>query len=302
MSKFRGLPEDKRMRHDSHFVEEITSTRSESIGRLIDLDRIEPNPHQPRKNFGDLSEMVASIKEKGVLEPILVRALEGGRFEIIAGERRYQASKLAGLRHVPAIEVDVDNRGMLEISLIENLQRKDLTPFEEAAAIQRLCDQFRYTHEEIARKLGKSRTVITEALSLNRMPETVQERCRQADIESKSMLLQIVRQDSEEAMHRLVDRITGDGITREQARRFNRSESSDERRPKRYVFRYAPEDEAFQFSLSFPRPDVQKAELVTALQSVLERLIRELREDAGVSVAAPTVSRKARAEETTVQA
>ena len=302
MSKFRGLPEDKRMRHDSHFVEEITSTRSESIGRLIDLDRIEPNPHQPRKNFGDLSEMVASIKEKGVLEPILVRALEGGRFEIIAGERRYQPSKIAGLRHVPAIEVDVDNRGMLEISLIENLQRKDLTPFEEAAAIQRLCDQFRYTHEEIARKLGKSRTVITEALSLNRMPETVQERCRQADIESKSMLLQIVRQDSEEAMHRLVDRITGDGITREQARRFNRSESSDERRPKRYVFRYAPEDEAFQFSLSFPRPDVQKAELVTALQSVLERLIRELREDSGASAVGPTASRKGRAEETTAQA
>jgi len=287
------------MRHDSHFVEEITSTRSEAIGRLIDIERIEPNPHQPRKNFGDLSEMVASIKEKGVLEPILVRALEGGRFEIIAGERRYQASKIAGLRHVPSIEVDVDNRGMLEISLIENLQRKDLTPFEEAAAIQRLCDQFRYTHEEIARKLGKSRTVITEALSLNRMPEAVQERCRQADIESKSMLLQIVRQDSEEAMHRLVDKITGEGITREQARRFNKAESSDERRPKRYVFRYAPEDEAFQFSLSFPRPDVQKAELVTALQSVLERLIRELHDDARKASVATTVSPKTRAAETT---
>jgi ParB family transcriptional regulator, chromosome partitioning protein len=296
VSKFRGLPEDKRMRHDSHFVEEITSTRSESIGRLIDLDRIEPNPHQPRKNFGDLSEMVASIKEKGVLEPILVRALEGGRFEIIAGERRYQASKLAGLRHVPAIEVDVDNRGMLEISLIENLQRKDLTPFEEAAAIQRLCDQFRYTHEEIARKLGKSRTVITEALSLNRMPEAVQERCRQADIESKSMLLQIVRQENEDAMHRLVDRITGDGITREQARRFNRSDAGEERKPKRYVFRYAPEDEAFQFSLSFPKQDVQKAELVTALQSVLERLIRELRED-NASMPATTAPRRGRAPE-----
>ena len=286
------------MRHDSHFVEEITSTRSESIGRLIDIDRIEPNPHQPRKNFGDLSDMVASIKEKGVLEPILVRALEGGRFEIIAGERRYQASKIAGLRHVPSIEVDVDNRGMLEISLIENLQRKDLTPFEEAGAIQRLCDQFRYTHEEIARKLGKSRTVITEALSLNRMPETVQERCRQADIESKSMLLQIVRQDSEEAMHRLVDRITGDGITREQARRFNKAESSDERRPKRYVFRYAPEDDAFQFSLSFPRQNVQKAELVKALQSVLERLIKELHEDARTPSVAPASSRKSRGVET----
>jgi ParB family chromosome partitioning protein len=268
------------MRHDSHFVEEITSNRSESIGRLIDIDRIEPNPHQPRKSFGDLSEMVASIKEKGVLEPILVRAIDGGRFEIIAGERRYQASKLAGLRHVPSIEVDVDNRGMLEISLIENLQRKDLTPFEEAAAIQRLCDQFRYTHEEIARKLGKSRTVITEALSLNRMPETVQERCRQADIESKSMLLQIVRQDSEEAMHKLVDKITGDGITREEARRFNRDENPEARRPKRYVFRFAPEDEAFQFSLSFPKAEVEKSELVVALQSVLERLIRELHDDA----------------------
>jgi ParB family chromosome partitioning protein len=288
------------MRHDSHFVEEITSTRSESIGRLIDIDRIEPNPHQPRKNFGDLSEMVASIKEKGVLEPILVRALEGGRFEIIAGERRYQASRMAGLRHVPSIEVDVDNRGMLEISLIENLQRKDLTPFEEAAAIQRLCDQFRYTHEEIARKLGKSRTVITEALSLNRMPEAVQERCRQADIESKSMLLQIVRQESEEAMHRLVDRITGEGITREQARRFNKAHSSDERRPKRYVFRYSPDDDAFQFSLSFPRPDVQKAELVTALQAVLERLIRELHDDARGPAAATSNSRKATAPEASV--
>jgi ParB family chromosome partitioning protein len=285
------------MRHDSHFVEEITSTRSESIGRLIDIDRIEPNPHQPRKNFGDLSEMVASIKEKGVLEPILVRAIDGGRFEIIAGERRYQASKLAGLRHVPSIEVDVDNRGMLEISLIENLQRKDLTPFEEAAAIQRLCDQFRYTHEEIARKLGKSRTVITEALSLNRMPEAVQERCRQADIESKSMLLQIVRQETEDAMHQLVDRITGDGITREQARRFNKAETSDERRPKRFVFRYAPDDEAFQFSLSFPRQDVQKSELVSALQAILEKLVRELHEDAKGQAASAVSPRKTRGPE-----
>jgi len=159
------------MRHDSHFVEEITSTRSESIGRLIDIDRIEPNPHQPRKNFGDLSDMVASIKEKGVLEPILVRAVEGGRFEIIAGERRYQASKIAGLRHVPVHRGRCRQPRMLEISLIENLQRKDLTPFEEAGRHSAALRPVRYTHEEIARKLGKSRTVITEALSLNRMPE-----------------------------------------------------------------------------------------------------------------------------------
>lgn len=273
MSKFRGLPQDRKMRHDSHFVEEITSTRSESIGRLIDIERIEPNPNQPRKNFGDLSEMVASIKEKGILEPILVRVHEG-KFQIIAGERRYQAAKIAGLRHLPCIEVDVDHRGMLEISLIENLQRKDLTPFEEAAAIQRLCDQFRYTHEEIARKLGKSRTVITEALSLNRMPQDVQERCRRADIESKSMLLQIVRQETAEQMHHLVDKITGEGYTREDARRFNRDEPGAPK-IKRFVYRYRPENETFQVQLTFEKPDVDRGELIMALRELLERLLQE---------------------------
>ena len=128
MSRLSGLPEAKKMRHDSHFVEEVTSQRSESVGRMIDLRRIAPNPHQPRKEFGDLSEMVASVKEKGILEPILVRSHDG-RYEIIAGERRYQAAKLAGLQRIPCIEVDVDERGMLEMSLIENLQRRDLIPF-----------------------------------------------------------------------------------------------------------------------------------------------------------------------------
>lgn len=260
------------MRHDSHFVEEITAQRSEAIGRLIDITRVEPNPHQPRKDFGDLSELVASIKEKGILEPILVRSEESGGFLIIAGERRYQAALLAGLQRVPCIEVDVDNRGMLEISLIENLQRKDLTPFEEAAALQRLCDQFRYTHEEIARKLGKSRTVITEALCLNRMPEAVQERCRQADISSKSMLLQIVRQESEEAMHGLIDRISGEGITREEARRHNRDDAARARRSQSYTFRWKPEDDAFQFRLTFRKPDVDRTELIHALQVILKRL------------------------------
>ncbi|HEX5044541.1 MAG TPA: ParB/RepB/Spo0J family partition protein [Candidatus Polarisedimenticolaceae bacterium] len=274
MSKFRGLPPEKRMRHDSHFVEEITSQRSESVGRLIDIDKIEPNPHQPRKQFGDLSEMVASVKEKGILEPILVRSFEG-KFQIIAGERRYQAAKAAGLQRLPCIEVDVDHRGMLEISLIENLQRKDLTAFEEAAALQRLVEQFRYTHDEIARKLGKSRTVVTEMLALNRMPEEIQERCRQADIVSKSMLLQVVRQETLEEMHRLLDRIAGDGISRDEARRFNRTPEKAGRRAKHYTFRYRPQDSAFQFSLVFKKPQVERDELIAALQDVVRRLLEE---------------------------
>jgi ParB family chromosome partitioning protein len=262
------------MRHDSHFVEEITSQRGDAIGQLVDIERIEPNPHQPRKHFGDLSEMVASIKEKGILEPILVRSHEG-KYQIIAGERRYQAAKIAGLQHLPCVEVDVDSRGMLEISLIENLQRKDLSPFEESAAIQRLCDQFRYTHEEIARKLGKSRTVITEALSLNRMPEEIQERCRQADIISKSMLLQIVRLDTTQEMHKLIDKISGEGITRDEARRLNRPEAPS--RPRRYTFRYKPEDQAFQMSLTFNKPDVEPTELISVLRQLLKDLEAEAR-------------------------
>jgi ParB family chromosome partitioning protein len=259
------------MRHDSHFVEEITSQRTETVGRLIDIDKIEPNPHQPRKQFGDLSEMVASVKEKGILEPILVRSFEG-KFQIIAGERRYQAAKLAGLHRLPCIEVDVDHRGMLEISLIENLQRKDLTAFEEAAALQRLVEQFRYTHDEIARKLGKSRTVVTEMLALNRMPEEIQERCRQADIVSKSMLLQVVRQETLEEMHRLLDRIAGDGMSREEARRFNRTPEKAGRRAKNFTLRYRPHDSAFQFSMVFRKPQVERQELIAALQDVLLRL------------------------------
>ena len=286
MSKLRGLPQEKTMRHDSHFVDEITSTRTDAVGRLIDIQRIEPNPHQPRKDFGDLTDMVASIKEKGILEPILVRG-QGGRFQIIAGERRYQAAKLAGLRNLPCIEVDVDNRGMLEISLIENLQRKDLHPFEESEAILSLSDQFRYTHEEIARKLGKSRPVITEALSLCRIPQEVRDRCRQADITSKSMLLQVARQDGTEAMLQLVEKIAGEGLTREEARRVGSRASGQGRRAKRFVYRFKPEDEAFHFMVSFARPKVDRTELIEALRGVLARLLAEDGGERPVGTAAP---------------
>lgn len=272
MPRMSGLPETRRMRHDSHFVDEVTSQRSESIGRMLDIRRVQPNPHQPRKDFGDLSEMVVSVKEKGILEPILVRSHEG-QYQIIAGERRYQAARLAGLQRIPCIEVDVDARGMLEISLIENLQRRDLTPFEEAAAIQRLSDQFRYTHEEIAKKLGKSRTVITEILSLNRIPEEVQERCRQADIVSKSMLLQIVRLPTAEKMHAMIDKIASEGMTREEARDYKREQRQTKRR--NFTFRFKPEDRDYRFTLTFARPEIERKELIQTLHEILAQLVAD---------------------------
>jgi len=122
------------MRHDEHYVEALAASASSPIGRLLPIDQLDPNPNQPRQVMGDLSELVASIAEKGIIEPIIVRRRQD-RFQIIAGERRYQAAVQAGLPEVPVIIRDIDDDEVTEIALIENLQRKDLTPFEEAEAL-----------------------------------------------------------------------------------------------------------------------------------------------------------------------
>ena len=169
MSKQKGLPEFRRMRHDFHFVDNLSSGSTVTVGRMIPVDLLVPNPDQPRRSFGEIEDLVSSIKDKGVLEPLLVRPV-AEKFQIIAGERRYRASIEAGLSQIPCIEIDVDDRGVLEISLIENLQRRDLSPFEEADGLHKLSEKFLYTHEEIARKLAKSRSSITETLTLTQIP------------------------------------------------------------------------------------------------------------------------------------
>ena len=215
----RGLPATVRMRHDEHYVEALTSSAGAPIGRMVPIDQLDPNPNQPRQVMGDLSELMASIAEKGIIEPIIVRQ-RGGRFQIVAGERRYQAAVQVGLREIPIVIREVDDNEIIEIALIENIQRKDLTPFEEAEALQSLAERCGYTHEDMARRLGKSRTSITESLSLNNMPDEVKNLCRLADIPSKSLLLQIVRQGDPQKMVALVEKIARDGgATREAVRK-----------------------------------------------------------------------------------
>jgi len=269
------------MRHDRHFVEELTSERQGYFGRIIDIGQLEPNPHQPRKQFGDLSDLVSSIKEKGILQAILVRRHDD-RFQIIAGERRYQAALLAGLSQVPCVEIDVDNRGRLEISLIENLQRTDLTPFEEAAALQKLCDQFGYTHEQAAKKLGKSRTSVTETLSLNRLSEEIQDLCRQADISSRSTLLEVVRQRTTDEMRSLVSHIATHSLKREDVRDLKRD--SGKRRTSRtrnFVYHYQAPERQYSFHLRFSRAQVAQEEIIRALREVLQRLLSETADQTG---------------------
>src|SRR5256885_12690067 len=160
------------MRHDAHYVEQLTSFSGAAVGRMIRVDQIRPNPDQPRKSLGDWTELTESIREKGVLEPLLVRFMpREDCYYIISGERRYHASRAAGLREVPCIEKMADDAETLEIALIENIQRKDLTPFEEADGLHRLATQFEYTHEDVAKKIGRARSSVTETLSLRNIPD-----------------------------------------------------------------------------------------------------------------------------------
>jgi ParB family chromosome partitioning protein len=261
------------MRHDEHYVDALAASAGAPIGRLIPIDQIDPNPNQPRQVMGDLSELMASISEKGILEPLVVRQ-RGNRFQIVAGERRYQAAVQVGLRELPAVLRDVDDTEVIELALIENLQRKDLTPFEEAEALHGLADRCGYTHEDLARKLGKSRTSVTESLALMGMPDEVRNLCRLADISAKSLLLQVVRQDTPEKMTRLIEKIASQGgATRQQLREATAKPKAG--RPKHYVFAYRPETKAFNLKLSFTKARVNRDEIIDALENIIRDLRKE---------------------------
>jgi len=271
-----GLPSTVRMRHDTHFVDQLVRPSGDSIGRLIPIEEIAPNPDQPRQNLGDLSELISSIREKGVLEPLLVRKV-GGRFQIIAGERRYRAAIEAGLDEVPCVVRESSDAEMMELALVENLQRKDLTAFEEADGLKVLADAYGYTHEMMAEKVGRSRSSVTETLALTAMPEDVRELCRRADIQSKSVLLQIVRQNSPEKMTALLERLQKEGPTRAEARRLTKERSTPRGRgrPRHYVFKYQPKGEGFSLSLQFKKSQVPRAEVIGVLESILAKLRTE---------------------------
>jgi ParB family chromosome partitioning protein len=269
-----GLPDTIRMRHDTHFVDQLMRPSGESIGRLIPIEEIDPNPHQPRHSMGDLAELTASIREKGVLEPLLVRR-HGSRYQIIAGERRYRAAAEAGISELPCVIRESSDAETMEIALIENLQRKDLTPFEEADGLRVLAERFGYTHEDMAEKLGKSRTTITESLSLATMPDEVRELCRLADITSKSLLLQIVRQGDSSKMMGLIERLQSQGsgtVTRAEARAIAASREPKRGRPRNFVFKLQPKGGSFSLALQFKKAQVEREEIIRTLEEILESL------------------------------
>lgn len=290
MSK-RGLPTGISMRHDSHYVEEL-SRSNRTIGKILPIEKIEPNPDQPRVEIGDLTELASSIKEKGVLEPLLVKPVrETGTWMIIAGERRWRSAKLAGLKEVPVIELDIDEKSIAEIALIENLQRKDLTVWEEADGLAALATRYGYTHEQIAKKIGKSRSTITESMSIAGIPENIREQCLSANISAKSVLLEIARQFDEPAMSDFVARISQGRLSRDEIRETIRPNSAkstktdppSQSRPKTTSIRgasagdpettrnftYAGADETFRLEIDF-RDEFERKDILKALKEAFE--------------------------------
>jgi len=168
----------------------------------VDIDLITPDPEQPRKYFDQesLRELSQSIKQKGMLQPVIIRRDKKGGVVLVAGERRLKAAKMAGLDKIPAI---ITKGNPLEISIIENLQRENLMPIEEAEALGRMIEEHGYTQDNLAFVIGKAKSTISEALSLNRLPDVIKDEVRRAEQYPRRLLVEIAKQKTPEAMIKL---------------------------------------------------------------------------------------------------
>jgi len=201
-----GVREDEQQTSDSAEV------------RSIPLEAITPNPYQPRREFSDdgLNDLCASIKTRGVLQPILIRPLGNGKYELVAGERRLRASKLAGLAEIPTLIREMTDQESLAIALIENLQREDLNSVEEALGYQQLQNQFGLSQEELARQVGKSRSAVANSLRLLNLPEKVQKDIQQGSV-SAGHGRALMGISDPEMLDELHKRIVENGLTVRQA-------------------------------------------------------------------------------------
>jgi ParB family chromosome partitioning protein len=198
-------------------IEALLPERPEEVIKL-DIDRILPGDYQPRKVFRDesLKELAESIKEKGVIQPIIVTRVGDGTFKLIAGERRLRAARLAGLKKIPAIIKDIASKDSLEIALIENIQREDLNPIETALAFERLKNEFNLTQEEIAKKVGKDRASVANYLRLLGLPEEIKKMLHEGNL-SFGHAKAILSIEDRDAQIEIAKRIVKEELTVRQA-------------------------------------------------------------------------------------
>ena len=193
---------------------EDNNTISEEPVSTLRLSEIEPNREQPRKNFDEnaLAELADSIRQHGVIQPLMVRPMPDGTYQLVAGERRWRASRMAGLTEVPVVIRELSDEQTMELALIENLQREDLNPIEEALGYRALMDNFDMTQEKVAASVGKSRPVIANSLRLLKLPQSVVNMVRSSQI-SSGHARALLALDDEEEIVKLADKIVSDSLT-----------------------------------------------------------------------------------------
>lgn len=211
-------------------IPEETQEALAAEARPILLDEIRPNPFQPRLHAEEnLDELVLSIKEKGVLQPVLVRRRRDG-YELVMGERRFCASRLAGLDRIPAVVRAVDDAEMLEMALVENLQRRDLNAIEEALGYKRMADEFHQSHEEIARRVGKDRSTVTNSMRLLSLPFKVRDAVAAGQL-SAGHARALLAIESRRLQVELCERIIKDGLSVRAVERLCQPKEKKPRRP-----------------------------------------------------------------------
>jgi len=178
--------------------------------RRVPIEFLKPNPKNPRHNFAaaDLDELTASIRERGIIQPVIVRSIKGSKdsYEIVAGERRWRAAQRAGLHDIPIVALEVSDSEALELAIIENVQRADLNPLEEAGGYQALADEYRRSHEDIAKIVGKSRSHVSNTLRLLKLPETVRAYIRDGKISAGAARTLIGQPNPEALAQEIVER------------------------------------------------------------------------------------------------
>ena len=261
------------MRHEGHYVDLLASRTYSPRIRMISIDLVDPSPQQARTELGEIKELMLSIKEKGILEPVLVRR-KNERFEIIAGERRYIAAKNIKMKEIPCIEMNVSDNEAMELALIENMQRKDLNVFEEADGLRALTELYGYNHEQIAKKIGKARSTVTEIINISKIPKEIRNLCDESQIKSRSTIIEIAKQSSKENMYRLIGEIKKRELKREDTRELSKLIKGKVRKEKGFIYKFVEKNKKFKLKIEFKEKDITNEELI----NILENIIRDLKE------------------------
>ncbi len=254
-STAEGVPQSKEIQSSEALATVAAPSAPQESGERrvvvnLPIDSLDPNPHQPRADFDEekIQDMANSIRARGVLQPVLVRSSDSRRYQLIAGERRLRAARIAGLDAIPALVVSLSDQELLEVALIENLQRDDLNPIEEARAYDYLCRHFGLTHDEVAQRVGKNRTTVVNSLRLLRLPLPVK-----LDLQARNLTAGHARAllalDNEEQMLALHREILDKGLSVRQVEERVREwmgEETAERKPRRRPRQLPPEVEDLQ--------------------------------------------------------